>query len=176
MSKKTFRCTSIIVFVLLCSVGGIYWLATNFINNYDAITDCNPKKLMRHIEHQYGCVFSKEISNVRAAQGGAGFADSGFEYILKFAASPNLVQEFLNLLPKDPDESFLFKNLRQYNSQDDERLNYTENMPEWSRTPITKGYMVYVHAKSPGADSLRIYIDTHDTNEYTVYLRGRNMF
>jgi hypothetical protein len=128
--------------------------------------ECNPERMVSHLEKTFVIDFPEDITKVRTAKS-FGWDDS-IGFMVKFVAEPNSVDRFLKSFPKEG-------NLSQYRVEDDIRDTRTY-VPKWFSEPIIQGKeaspsLVSRDYGKAGSD-LSVYIDTTNEKGFVVYIHG----
>ena len=113
------------------------------------------------LETEFPIRFPKEIAEGRVGKRTLAHA---IDYIVRFSANPELVDEFLDSFPEG------YKRVP-YTASKDLRLG-SLIAPEWFKASISKGYKITDHfIGSSGKGTVRyIYINTQNPDKHTVYM------
>jgi len=128
--------------------------------------ECNPERMVSHLEKTFVIDFPKGIAEVRTAKS-FGWDDS-IGFMVKFVAEPNSVDRFLKSFQEEV-------NLSKYLVEDDIR-DASTYVPKWFSEPIKQGkearpsFRSRVYGKA-GSD-LSVYIDTTNEKSFVVYILG----
>jgi len=128
--------------------------------------ECNPERMVSHLEKTFVMDFPEGITEVRAAKS-FGWDDS-IGFMVKFADDPNSVDRFLKSFPKEV-------SLYQYRREGDIRNSRTYT-PKWFSQPITQGKEASPILRSrdygKASSHLSVYIDTTNEKSFVVYIHG----
>ena len=130
------------------------------------LVECPPKSLLPTLEEVFELKFPDGISETRTAKSIA--VEGDHNYIVKFVASPNDVDQFFKSFP---DKSYISTSTLSpiiktvYRKPD----NFWRFIPRWFTHPIKEGT---VSTCTLGNKETEIYIDTSDKERYIVYIYG----
>lgn len=127
--------------------------------------ECDPEVLLSDLEKVFAFEFPSDVREVKAAK--TSTTDRIMVlFMVKFAAQPAAIDEFLASFPKEPLEVML----EPYDIESDGRSRHTFPTPRLFLKPIQQGKRGYY---SPGFGRIDIYIDTTDKNCSVVYMDGQ---
>ena len=126
--------------------------------------ECNPKRMLNHLEKTFVIDFPEGITEVRAAKTLVSW-DEGVGFKIRFVADPNTVERFLKSFPKE---------VELYPYRHDRDIRGSGDTPRWFTVPIIQGKQSVgsLGVGEPGASMGRLNIDTTDENNFVVYIYG----
>jgi len=127
--------------------------------------ECNPERMVNHLEKTFIIDFPEGITEVRTAKSFGWDNSIGFK--IRFIAEPNTVDRFLKSFQEEVD-------LYPYSPDQDLRGSVYD--PRWFMVPIKQGKMTSPSFRSreygkAGSD-LSVYIDTTNEKSFVVYIIG----
>ncbi len=161
MVEKTKKSLFIILFLMIFY--GIAWVLLFLYGYQFRLVECPPEELIPALERVFDVNFPEVIKKVKTAKTPS--RDGSTNYVVRFIAESDVVDKFLDSVPKRSYEVVI-----PYSLKDDGRKKHSLWFPpSWFTVPIQKGKKL---SYSPGIGEMEFYIDTSDTQAYIVYIYG----
>lgn len=171
MSQLPKRTMRFLVILLLAVVGagslliGAVYLGFQIGFYQHRYVECDPEVLLSDLEKVFAFEFPSDVREVKAAKTSTTDRIIAL-FMVKFAAQPAAIDEFLASFPKEPLEVML----EPYDIESDGRSRHTFPTPRWFLKPIQQGKRGFCHR---GFGRIVIYIDTTDKKCSVVYMDGQ---